>query len=138
MKLKYRTVKMFKYITLEEYRHKTPFHHMAAKAPLVELAHDGTLIISPGFFWDGASGPTVDTQDSMRGSLVHDALYFLMRLGLIPIEAKQEADRLLEVICIEDGMSPIRARAWYDAVTVAALRCATEPQPPDEIYEVGT
>lgn len=138
MKLKYRNVKMFKYVVIEEYRHKTPFHHMDAKAPLIELLHDGTLVVSPGYFWDGPSGPTIDTQDSMRGSLVHDALFELMRRGLIPIESKQEADRLLETICIEDGMRPDRARLWYNMVTIAALSCAkTGTQPPDEIYEVG-
>ncbi len=139
MKLKYRTIKSFKYVVLEEYRHKTPFHHMDAKAPLIELLHDGTLVISPGYFYDGPSGPTIDTPDSMRGSLVHDALYELMRRGLIPIESKPEADRLLESICVKDGMDPERAHVWYMGVTLAALGCAKEgTQAPDEIHEVGT
>jgi len=47
----------------------------------------------------------------MRGSLVHDALYQLMREGALPIVYREEADRLLRRICIEDGMSRLRA-AW--------------------------
>ncbi|MGH7536144.1 MAG: DUF1353 domain-containing protein, partial [Gemmatimonadales bacterium] len=37
----------------------------------------GYLTVKEGYAWDGPSGPTVDTKDFMRGSLVHDALYQL-------------------------------------------------------------
>jgi hypothetical protein len=36
---------------------------------------------SKGYAWNGPSGPTLDTRNFMRGSLVHDALYQLMREG---------------------------------------------------------
>ena len=39
----------------------------------------GHLIIKRSYAWDGPSGPTIDTKNFMRGSLVHDALYQLMR-----------------------------------------------------------
>jgi len=47
----------------------------------------------------------------MRGSLVHDALYQLMRKKQLPVSYKDYADKLLHDICIEDGMS--KFRAWY-------------------------
>jgi len=47
----------------------------------------------------------------MRGSLVHDAFYQLMRIEKMTPSYKDYADRLLQKICIEDGMS--RFRAWY-------------------------
>ncbi len=48
----------------------------------------------------------------MRGSLVHDALYQLMREGELDYETYREpADRLLQSMCKEDGMSSIRA--WW-------------------------
>jgi hypothetical protein len=56
----------------------------------LELWPDGTLVISPGYAWDGASGPTYDSKSSMRASLVHDALYQLMRLGLLSQSFKTE------------------------------------------------
>ena len=41
----------------------------------IELNSDGLLTIRKGYAWDGPSGPTIDTLNFMRGSLVHDALY---------------------------------------------------------------
>jgi hypothetical protein len=48
----------------------------------------------------------------MRGSLVHDALYQLMRnRHLSDARWRDEADLELKRMCIEDGMSSIRA--WW-------------------------
>ena len=48
----------------------------------------------------------------MRGSLVHDALYQLMRLEELDYKTDRKyADQLLKNICREDGMSAFRA--WY-------------------------
>lgn len=78
----------------------------------VSLSTNGLLKISAGYAWDGPSGPTVDTLTFMRGSLVHDALYQLMREGGLDKEVyRKEADRILREICKVDGMS--RIRAWW-------------------------
>lgn len=76
----------------------------------------GTLLIKRGYAWDGPSGPAIDTKNFMRGSLVHDALYQLIRLGNLSMYERDEADRLLQKICIEDGMSRVRAWWVYNAV----------------------
>lgn len=76
----------------------------------IELDVQGKLVIKKGYAWDGPSGPTIDTLNFMRGALVHDALYQLMRNGLIDQEFRDEADEELKRICLEDGMS--RLRAW--------------------------
>jgi len=77
----------------------------------------GFLIIKKGYAWDGPSGPTIDTLNFMRGSLVHDALYQLMREGKLDKDRfRDAADRLLQKICIEDGMSQFRALLVYQAV----------------------
>lgn len=70
----------------------------------------------PGFSYNGASGPTIDTKNSMRGSVVHDILYQLIELGLIPESSRLAADAILEEVCIQDGMSKIRAGIWERAV----------------------
>ncbi len=76
------------------------------------LSTDGTLTVKKGYAWDGPSGPTVDTANFMRGSLVHDALYQLMREGHLDGKLHRErADRLLQRMCVEDGMSSLRA--WW-------------------------
>ena len=81
----------------------------------IALTVTGTLIISAGYAWDGASGPALDsifgTKAIMRGALVHDALYQLIRLGLLPETERKKADDILRDICLEDGMTTVRA--WY-------------------------
>ena len=53
----------------------------------------------------------------MRGSLVHDALYQLMREGLLKTRThRKEADLIFKRICIEDGVSNLRASAYYKAL----------------------
>lgn len=77
----------------------------------IDLNVFGELTIRKGYAWDGPSGPTFDTKNFMRGSLVHDALYQLMRQGRLPQSFRDPSDRLLQAICREDGMSA--ARAWW-------------------------
>ncbi|MFB3816156.1 MAG: DUF1353 domain-containing protein [Candidatus Methylomirabilales bacterium] len=79
--------------------------------PYIALDLDGTLTIRAGYAWDGPSGPTIDTANFMRGSLVHDALYQLLRERYLPAELREAADRILQRCCLEDGMS--RLRAWW-------------------------
>ena len=93
----------------------------------VSLDPDGTLSIKRGYAWDGPSGPTIDTQNFMRGSLVHDALYQLIRNGLLQmVPHRKMADRELERICAEDGMLWPRRRWVYAAVRLFAEDAATE------------
>lgn len=75
------------------------------------LFPDGTLLLRKGYAWDGPSGPTIDTKNFMRGSLVHDALYQLIRLNVVPRAKRGDCDKILQRLCREDGMSAFRA--WY-------------------------
>jgi len=109
--------KGYKYQTTRDHKFRVPIY---PKNPLdtywLHLTTDGWLHIKQGYAWDGASGPTFDTEDSMRGSLVHDALYQLIRLHLLDRKYKDIADKVLRDCCIEDGMSPVRADVWYHGV----------------------
>ena len=83
------------------------------RLPFLRLETDGLLTISPGYSWDGASGPVVDTSEVMRASLVHDALYEFMRnLKLSARDWRDTADRLFEKLCVEDGVSPRTAHLY--------------------------
>lgn len=87
------------------------------KTEYISLDTEGKLTIKSGYAWDGPSGPTWDSKKSMRGSLVHDALYQLMREELLSPHFRDKADRELYRICVEDGMWKLRAWAWYLAVS---------------------
>ena len=93
----------------------------------IALSEGGKITIRNGYAWDGPSGPTIDTLNFMRGSLVHDALYQLMREDKLDAEAcKDQADRLLQRMCKEDGMFSLRAWVVYQAVRLFG-RPATNP-----------
>jgi hypothetical protein len=50
----------------------------------IALTADGLLTVKKSYAWDGPSGPTIDTKNFMRGSLVHDALYQLADYRFCP------------------------------------------------------
>lgn len=84
------------------------------------LEPNGVIWIREDYAWDGPSGPTIDTPDSMRASLVHDCLYQFMRLGLLNQDYREAVDKEFLKILLEDGMFSIKASAWYAAVRLAA------------------
>ncbi len=102
-----------KYRTLRDYSIETEFRPdevLSGKFGQVLLAPRGLLAISSGHVWDGASGPTWDSASTMRASLVHDALYQLMREQNLDANAdRAQADRLLWRIMWND-LSPRWAR----------------------------
>lgn len=92
------------------------------------LSQHGTLILKAGYAWDGPSGPTIDTKNFMRGSLVHDALYQLMRESYLPQDFRAVADKALYEICKRDGMWGLRAWFVYAGVRAFGKHFAT-PMP---------
>jgi len=85
---------------------------------LVVLKGNGTLIIKKGYFWDGCSGPTIDTDTNQRGGLVHDSIYQLMHYKLIKKNYKNRSltDELFYQLLIKDGMTPFRAKYFWCGV----------------------
>jgi len=92
----------------------------------ITISQSGVLIIHKGYCWDGPSGPAIDTKNFMRPSLIHDALYELMRQGFIDQKWREQADKELKKACLEDGMSKLRAWWVHWAVKTFAKRC-TDP-----------
>lgn len=94
------------------------------------MMKEGVLTIMRGYAWDGPSGPTVDTLNFMRGSLIHDALYQLIREKFIPKDGfRQLADDLLYRVCLEDGMTKVRALWVYYGVRVGGNVAAVRSKP---------
>ncbi len=120
---------------------KRDFHIKLDVVPYSEIFIDhmrmdmeGNTTIFAGYPWNGASGPTIDTLNSMRGSLVHDFIYELIRLGLIDPKYKEYADGLLHDICTEDGMYSWRADYWRWAVlNFGAGSCLPSAEPKEEV-----
>ncbi len=81
--------------------------------PFIDLDSDGRLLIKKGYAWDGPSGPALDTKDFMRGALVHDALYQLMRDHGLDRKHRSTADSIMKDLCLTDGMSKVRAYYTY-------------------------
>jgi hypothetical protein len=109
----YRELRKYKYQILEDYVDNisiVPFSDVST--PFIILDTSGKITVKQRYSWDGPSGPTIDTKNFMRGSLVHDALYQLMREGRLDYKKdRKQADVILKEMCIEDGMSSFRA--WY-------------------------
>jgi len=90
----------------------------------IQLDYNGELKIFAGYCWDGPSGPVLHRPDNMRGTLVHDALYQLMRENHLPQSERQQADEMLRSICLEDGMSPFWANLFYNTVRKHGAKAA--------------
>lgn len=114
--------KGYKYQLVEPYVTDIPVKpdsDITSPSGFIKLTAEGCLTIEKGYAWDGPSGPAIDTLNFMRGSLVHDALYQLMREGSLDKEAyREKADRLLQTICREDGMSCICAWGAYKGLRI--------------------
>jgi hypothetical protein len=77
----------------------------------------GRITVVPGYTWDGASGPTIDTVDTVCAALGHDVLYELMGAKILPASVYKEiADLWFYRRLLHDGTLSFRAWAWYRAV----------------------
>jgi hypothetical protein len=131
----YRKLKRYKYQLVEPYKVEIGIKGYAIDTLYLKLDADGKLEVGEGYAWDGPSGPTIDTLNFMRGSLVHDALYQVIRIEEIPPRYREYADRLLKEMCLEDGMSKFRAAYVYQAVRLFGGGASAKPgsEKPDEI-----
>lgn len=107
----------------------------------ISLTKTGLLTARRGYAWDGSSGPTLDTKNSMEASLVHDALYQLMRMNMLSREHREAADLEYERICrikgrtyrIKEKIHQVKGmskfRAWYQFSAVRKFASfATDPK----------
>ncbi len=119
--------KGFKYQLNEEYTLQIMVYPYPYDIDLeyIGLTTSGELTIKKGYAWDGASGPTIDTANTIRGSLVHDALYELMRRECIPQKWREQADIILWKLIREDGMGSFRAYWWHREVKKWAAKAAS-------------
>ena len=117
--IKYKTG--YKYRLAENYTQTIKIYPQTqVNTKYIDLDIYGHLIVKSGYCWDGPSGTTVDTKSSMRGSLVHDALYQLIREDKLPRYVRRDADKLAYKMWLEDGMNNLRAWLWFSCVRLFA------------------
>lgn len=123
----------YKYRTTEEKTYTTGWRlpkDVSSKVGFVHLSAKGTLTIKSGYAWDGASGPTLDTPSTMFASLVHDALYQLMREGVLDQGFRLLADEILGRIMLDSYRGKwtrwhaCRVHVWVWAVKKLAAYAA--------------
>jgi len=126
----------YKYQLAEGYKLQTELYPpVDIDNEFIHLDINGLLYIESGYAWDGPSGPTVDTKNFMEGSLVHDALYQLIRKQDLPQSAREYADKLLVKICKDKGMSSCR-RWWVYKGVRGGAGFAASPKNVKKVFEV--
>lgn len=97
----------------------------------IRLTPDGMMTLKQHFTWNGASGPTFDTIDTISPSAWHDGGYELIQLGFLPPEYKEYFDGLLYLDMLRTGKIiaekeaaklPKIARATYIAFRQRAIK----------------
>jgi hypothetical protein len=132
--MKYRELTDYKYQTVEDYTTKIEVYpEKDLIFRFMELSSTGNLLIKSGYAWDGATGLPKTPTTILRGSLVHDVLYQLMRLGALDYKTNRIlADRIFRSMCLEDGASKIEANCVYSFVRVFGEKY-TKPTPTQEV-----
>ena len=105
------------------YKYQTALQHKTmisitghdAESEFVSLSPEGLLLIRSGYAWDGPTGYVLHTyrQRMMRGSLYHDALYQLMREGVLGRDHRQDADDVFLTTILEDKTPATLAHTAY-------------------------
>ncbi|MEC7119314.1 MAG: hypothetical protein VXW65_05350 [Pseudomonadota bacterium] len=123
--ISYRKRKHYKYVLDANYHLPTPIcpPQRIELVPVLILDTTGELTIKAGYAWDGITG-VPDLNSMLLPSLVHDALYQLMREGHLPQSARTYADELFRDLCRERTY-PWLAQLAYHVVNLFGARYAT-------------
>lgn len=96
--------------------------------PFVRLDAEGNLAIHARYSWDGPSFIPGHARRMIRGSLVHDALYQLIRDGCFPVAegirgiVAREADILMRKLFLADGTPAVLAWFFYAVIRLFGRR----------------
>ena len=93
----------YKYVLAETFGINIPLYHQSITTPFIILDPRGNLVVKEGYAWDGAT-LFPDLEVVKRGSLVHDALCQLLRLGLL----HSEQLNLINSIFVDCGFNQVR------------------------------
>ena len=112
----------YKYQLHEDFNAILPIYPDAdIETQYIDLDHNGLILIKEGYAWDGASSVAIDTENIMVPSLVHDALYQLMRNSKLPHSNWKHADEIFEMLCRDRRMLGLRARWLKHGLSLAEV-----------------
>ena len=115
----------YKYQLCADHYVQTPFLGMAFRIDGYGcLDQAGLLYIRRSYAWNGASGPTVDTPETIAPSCEHDFFYQGMTLGAFPIAARPLVDDFFYRRLLQCGLNKRywkRFRAWVWRKVVGAF-----------------
>lgn len=106
-----------KYRSEEDYFSQTPILGCNVDTGIIKLIPNGMLMVRSPYPWDGASGPTIDSDYTMLPAFEHDALYELLSLGELPMSLRRTIDKFLRDRLIECGCYEVDrdTRGWRKA-----------------------
>ena len=135
--MKYSNYK-YKFKVEENFSIELPFKIPDFEHPYAS-SKDGILSVKKGYAWDGASGPIINTRDTLVASLVHDVLYQAMRLNLIKSskENRKIADKNFFEILKMNGVNSIRRKVWYFAVRLFGKKSTIKIQDNDKVKDTN-
>ena len=110
----YRKRKKYKYVLEKESKYNVDIPIVAFESNYLIVTNDKCLVIKKGYAWDGATG-IIDSKKFLEASLVHDALYQLMRAGKIDKRYKDDIDKMLKLFCYNAGTSKLLSWLIYMA-----------------------
>jgi len=133
----------YKYVTRErityQYKYIRPIVDIEIKSAsgrlLASLTADGFLTVEEAYAYDGPSGPTVDTPNSIFPSLIHDVPFQLMRLGKLDRAEFHNANLDFRDALRDRGMTTLRSWLWYKGVeTKAAYQSTLAKNEPEILW----
>lgn len=97
-----------------------------------ELNRNGELKIKRNFCWNGANF-VPDIKTVMKASCVHDCLYQMIRLNLIPDSQRNEADETFKEVCLSSGMNSLLANGFYKGLRIFGSNSAYGRENPIQV-----
>lgn len=121
--------KGYKYQVRYDFELDTNIIGYSAAMPFHSLQPDGKMFFKMGYAWDGASGPTIDTANSIVPALFHDGCYQFMRAGLLPDTLFHKVNDEFHRLLLERKMWKLRADAWWRGVeSFGSAHAAVQPE----------
>lgn len=122
-KVTFQKLSRYKYRLTATHSYMIPIKGRDIYTPYISLEQSGKLSMRQGYAWNGASF-VVDTDSTIVASLIHDALYQLIRENHLPYEYRKPADQIFRDVCIRNGTSKFRANYFYKGLRWFAFRAA--------------
>ena len=132
----YRPVRNYNYQLREDFSYDLgrTFPEGPIQNEFILISAEGLITIKKHYAWDGVSGPVIDTQANLKASLVHDALYQLMREARLDhLIYREWSDRLFMEMCRKGGVMDaiaglyFKGLSWFGAKNAKPRENATPP-----------